>query len=118
MNLPVPENKIKLHSKIGIASFVIGILNLLAFILFMVYELHTLNSSFDPDTIIEVVFGSIAAAIVFILIQIAGLVTGIISFFQKDTKRLFGILGVVIAVLNVIFLALTMLIVSMSGATF
>ena len=96
----------------------IGILNLIGFILFMVYEMHTLNSSFDPDTIIEVVFGSIAAAIVFVLVQIAGLVTGIISLFQKNTKRLFGILGVIIAVLNIIILALMILLVSISGATF
>lgn len=90
------------HSKTGIASFVIGILNLLGLIAFLLYTNYYLERSFDPDTIIQAVFSSIGAGILYILILLAGLLLGIISMFQKNTKKLFGILGLAVSILDIL----------------
>ncbi len=93
------------HSKTGIASFLIGILNLAGLIIFLLYTNYYLEKSFNPDTIIEAVFSSIGMGILFIIILSGGFILGIISLFQKNTKKLFCILGLIISVADVLIFA-------------
>ncbi len=93
------------HSKTGIASFIIGILNLAGLIGFFLYTNYYLEKSFNPDTIIDAIFSSIGMGIVFIIILIAGFLFGLISLFQKNTKKLFGILGLIVTVADIIIFA-------------
>ncbi len=91
------------HSKTGIASFLIGILNLAGLIAFLLYTNYYLEKSFTPETIIDAMFSSIGMSILFIVILTGGFIFGIISLFQKNTKKLFGILGLIVSVADVIF---------------
>ncbi|MEO8513081.1 MAG: hypothetical protein ABI543_05965 [Ignavibacteria bacterium] len=93
------------NSKTGIASFIIGILNLAGLVAFLLYTNYYLEKSFNPDTIIDAVFSSIGMGIVFVIILIAGFSLGIISLFQKNTKKLFGVLGLIVTVTDVIIFA-------------
>lgn len=93
------------HSKTGIASFLIGILNLAGLITFLLYTNYYLNRSFTPDSIIDAVFSSIGVGILFIIILITGFTFGIISLFQKNTKKLFGVLGLIVSVADIIIFA-------------
>ncbi len=97
------------HSKTGIASFIIGILNLLGLAAFLVYTNYYLEKSFNPDTIIDAIFSSIGMGIVFIIILITGFLFGLISLFQKNTKKLFGILGLIVSVADIIIFAVLVL---------
>ena len=97
--MPIP------HSKTGIASFLIGILNLAGFITFLLYTNYYLNKTFTPDSIIDAVFSSIGVGILYIIILITGFTLGIISLFQKNTKKLFGVLGLIVSVVDIIIFA-------------
>ena len=97
------------HSKTGIASFVTGILNLSGLAVFLLYTNYYLDKSFTPETIIDAVFSSIAMGVVFIAVLSAGFLLGIISLFQKNTKKLFGILGLCLSVISVIVFVLFVL---------
>ena len=90
------------YSKTGIASFLIGILNLAGLVAFLLYTNYYLEKSFTPETIIDAVFSSIGMGILFIVILTAGFILGIISLFQKNTKKLFGILGLIVSVADVV----------------
>ncbi len=93
------------HSKAGVASFIIGILNLGGLVAFLLYTNYYLNRSFTPESIIDAVFSSIGVGILFIIILITGFTFGIISLFQKNTKKLFGVLGLIVSAADVIIFA-------------
>ena len=97
------------NSKTGIASFVISILNLAGLVAFLLYTNYYLERSFNPDTIIDAVFSSIGMGILFILILLTGFSLGIISLFQKNTKKLFGILGLSVTVIDIVIFAVLIL---------
>jgi uncharacterized membrane protein len=101
------------YSKTGIASAVIGTLNIAGLIIFLLYINYSLDRSFDPDTIIDAVFGSILAVIIFLVILFAGFLTGIISLFQQGTKKLFGVLGLLLSLLSVLIFAVLILMLSL-----
>lgn len=90
------------HSKTGIASAVIGIINITGLIAFLFYVNYYLDKSFNPDSIINAVFGSIIAGIVFLIILAIGFLTGLISLFQRNTKKLFGVLGLLLSLISII----------------
>jgi hypothetical protein len=102
-----------LHSKTGIASFIIGILNLAGLIAFLLYTNYYLDRSFTPDSIIDAIFSSIGMGIVFIIVLVTGFSLGIISLFQKNTKKLFGILGLIVTVADIIIFAVLVLAVTL-----
>lgn len=103
------------HSKTGVASFIISISNLTGLIIFLLYTNYYLDKSFNPDTIIEAVFSSIAVGILFIIILIAGFILGLISLFGKNTKKLFGVLGLTITIIDIIaFVIIALVVVLMS----
>ncbi|HWA07017.1 MAG TPA: hypothetical protein VG961_10760 [Ignavibacteria bacterium] len=93
------------HSKTGIASFIIGLLNLTGLVAFLLYTNYYLNRSFTPESIIDAVFSSIGVGILFIIILITGFIFGIISLFQKNTKKLFGVLGLIVSAADIIIFA-------------
>lgn len=95
----------KPHSKTGIASFIIGLLNLTGLVSFLLYTNYYLDRSFTPESIIDAVFSSIGVGILFIIILITGFIFGIISLFQKNTKKLFGVLGLIVSAADVIIFA-------------
>jgi hypothetical protein len=95
-----------LHSKTGIASFIIGILNLTGLVAFLLYTNYYLDRSFTPDSIIDAIFSSIGMGIVFIIVLVTGFSLGIISLFQKNTKKLFGVLGLMVSVADIIIFAI------------
>jgi hypothetical protein len=90
------------HSKTGIASAVTGIINIIGLISFLLYVNYYLDKTFNPDTIINAVFGSIFAGIIFLIVLAIGFLTGFISLFQKNTKKLFGVLGIILSFISVI----------------
>ncbi len=93
------------HSKTGIASFVIGILNVAGLLVFLIYTNYYLERSFNPDTIIEAVFSSIGMGILYVVVLTGGFMLGIISLFQKNTKKLFGVLGLFLSAADIIIFA-------------
>lgn len=97
--MPIP------HSKTGITSFIIGLLNLGGLVAFLLYTNYYLNKTFTPDSIIDAVFSSIGVGILYIIILVTGLTLGIISFFQNNTKKLFGVLGLIVSVADIIIFA-------------
>lgn len=98
-----------MQSKTGIASFVIGILNLAGLVAFLLYTNYYLERSFTPDSIIDAVFSSIGMGIVFIIVLAAGFLLGIISLFQKNTKKLFGVLGIMVTVIDIVIFVILVL---------
>ncbi len=90
------------NSKTGIASFVIGILNLAGLAAFLLYTNYYLDRSFTPDSIIDAIFSSIGMGIVFIIVLAGGFLLGIISLFQKNTKKLFGVFGLMVTVADIL----------------
>ena len=98
-----------MHSKTGIASFVIGILNLAGLVAFLLYTNYYLDKSFTPDSIIDAIFSSIGMGIVFLVILSCGFLLGIISLFQKNTKKLFGVLGLIVTVSDIVIFVILVL---------
>jgi len=92
------------HSKLGITSAAIGVITITGIIFFLLYINYYLNKSLTPDTIINAALGSIFMALVFIIILFTGFLLGIISLFQSNTKKFFGIVGVGLSVAGVILL--------------
>ena len=97
------------HSKTGIASFLIGILNLAGLAAFLIYTNYYLERSFTPETIIDAVFSSIGMGILFMVILSGGFILGIISLFQKNTKKLFGIFGLIVSVADIVIFVILVL---------
>ena len=106
------------HSKLGIASSVIGVVNIAGLVIFLLYISYYLDKSFDPDTIIDAAFSSIFAGILFVIILFAGFLMSIISLFQKTTKKLFGVLGLTLAIVSVIIIIVLVIMVSLAGPRF
>ncbi len=92
------------HSYLGIASFVLSILTGLAIIgLIGVagYMEQTTEGGLHEESPQAVIIGLALIALVFICLLSLGL--GVGSFFEKGRKKVFGVIGVVIAALTVVF---------------
>lgn len=112
---PVPKNQ-RIHSRIGIASCVVGggmFLLLLAGIVYQLMEGRMKEAGFESGGLSVFAF-----AVVFFLplpVHVIGLVLGVVSLFFPKRKKLFPVLGVILNFLfgvfslgPLIFLALKM----------
>jgi phage-related protein len=95
----------KPHSKLGIASCVIGLITFLIFLLAMVFWLIPFwCSGCSQELKDQIILGSLTVMLLVpIPAHIVGLILGTVSLFFPNRKKLFPILGVV---LNLIFAAL------------
>ena len=106
------------HSKLGVASTIIGVVNIAGLAIFLLYISYYLDKSFDPDTVIDAAFSSIFAGAVFVIILFTGFILSLISLFQKNTKKLFGILGLTLAIVGVVIIVVLVIMISLSGPRF
>ena len=88
------------HTGFGIGSFVISILNgVLLLVLTVIAGVMDEKGITENDTEMQVVgiliFGSIILAVI-------GSVLGVVSCFQKDKKKILGIIGLALNVLTVL----------------
>ena len=87
----------KPHSKLGIASCVIGLTTFLIFLLAMVFWL---NGIWCPGCFGELgsdfVLGSLAVWLLLPIPALVGLILGAVSLFFPNRKKLFPIIGVVL----------------------
>ena len=88
------------HAGVGIGSFVISILNgVLLLVLTVIAGVMDEKGITENDTEMQVVgiliFGSIISAVI-------GSVLGVVSCFQKDKKKILGIIGLALNVLTVL----------------
>ncbi|MFS0727254.1 hypothetical protein [Paenibacillus sp. 1P07SE] len=125
---PLPEHEqgepYRKQSGLGIASFVIGLLAIIAIIVLSMTTVLSLADTIQPDgTIPEEVIASnseamLAGILLFfsILVSLVGLVLGIVSLFMKNRRKVFGIIGVVLNGLIVFgFGALLLLGIALAG---
>jgi succinate dehydrogenase hydrophobic anchor subunit len=95
------------HSKLGIASFIIGIgavlIICLTFVLivvtspYMVTSYSTLPADYIVPTVLKIIF----LLFISLILSLIGLGLGIAAVVQKQKKKLFGIIGLMI---NLLFL--------------
>ena len=87
----------KPHSKLGIASCVIG---LTAFLIFLLAMVFWLNGIWCPGCFGELgsdfVLGSLAVWLLLPIPALVGLILGAVSLFFPNRKKLFPIIGVVL----------------------
>ena len=97
------------HSKLGIASFIMSICISLAFGFGFILMIAEAGSNPNPEQL----GGLGMAGTIFMLLSaisyIVPITTSFISFFMKDCKKLFSILGFVFSVLPVGFFVLLMI---------
>src|SRR5437870_3438356 len=90
------SSPVRKHSKPGIASFLIALgFPLLLVVLFVIPAIgygRIDNQTDDEIFLIVIMFGGLGGPIV----HFAGLVIGIVGAFQRERKRLFAILGIVL----------------------
>jgi hypothetical protein len=104
-NIPADTQK---HSKIGIASFVVGIVALLIFCLAIVLAfgygvtLASQNRSFQVTTGNTTVLTLGLMIFISPALSLVGAVLGFVAVFQKNSKKLFGILGLVLNMLTIL----------------
>lgn len=96
------------HSRLGIASFVIGLVSLIIFCLAIVlafgYGVSVASSSPSVQSL-EASPTILAFGLMMLFSPFLGLVGAVLGFvavFQKDKKKLFGILGIVVNLLIVL----------------
>ena len=104
----VPQVTQPKHSGVGIGSFVISILNSgLILILIIIAGVMVEEGVSEDDAEMQVVgiffLGSILLALI-------GVVLGIITCFQKDKKKVLGIIGLVLNALTVVGVIILMVI--------
>ncbi len=89
------------HSRLGIASFVIGIISMLVFCLAIVLAFGYGITIASSNPSIQSLQGSptfLALGLVLFLspiLSLVGVVLGFVAVFQKDSKKLFAVLGLV-----------------------
>ena len=104
---PYPEepNTIRLkHSGPGIASFILGIVALFAYILTFFFAAMALNSSLDsftPANVEEIalhpaVILASLSILVCLVLNLAGLIVGVIGLVLKNRKKVFAIIGTIL----------------------
>lgn len=106
------------HGRIGVTAFVITIAALLGIIIFFIYQYFSLSSEFTVDSIIAAVFSTIIVGFFFVLALCVGMIMGIVSLFQKNTNKLFGILSLAATAINILILIAGIIIYSITGAVF
>jgi hypothetical protein len=87
------------HSKLGIASFGLSCLNgILILLIFIVAGLieNATPGGLDDESVAAMLIGLVIIALFFS--QVISLGLGVASFFQPNTKKVFGILGVCFSV--------------------
>jgi len=94
------------HSGLGIASCIISFISYSGFsIMFMTAILVTLKPELENECVSEIMVTLILFS--FILL-IPGLTLGIAGIFQKERKRIFAIIGIILPILLSIILILLM----------
>jgi small-conductance mechanosensitive channel len=105
---PLIPSETQKHSRLGIASFVIGLVSLIIFCLAVVlafgYGVSIASSTPSVQSLESsptiLVFGLMMLVSPFL--GLVGAVLGFVAVFQKDKKKLFGILGIVVNLLIVL----------------
>ncbi|MGA2504591.1 MAG: hypothetical protein ABSG01_10925 [Anaerolineales bacterium] len=112
------------HSRIGIASFVIGLVSMFIFCLAIVLafgyglSITATNPSFQVEQSNPTVLGLGLLLFSSPILSLVGAVLGFVAVFQKDKKKLFSVLGIVLNLLIMLtFCALLVIgLVGQSGA--
>ena len=96
---PLPEKRI---SRLGVASFVISLVGLVSLVAIFGYagykEINT-PGGIDEDSSEAALIGLVA--ILCMILVIVGFIMGLVSLFQKDERRAFGIVGTVLSLLAI-----------------
>ncbi|CAH1200437.1 hypothetical protein PAECIP111893_01378 [Paenibacillus plantiphilus] len=107
---PVPETEIiAKQSKLGIASFILGIVSIIGFIISIIIlyvnmvdiigEFPTEESVMaieDPEVIVESMIFPVLFMLFFVVASIVGLILGITGACMKHTRKAFSIIGIVL----------------------
>jgi hypothetical protein len=105
---PFTPSDTKTHSRLGIASFVIGLVSMFIFCLAIVlaFGFGVSIASTNPSIQSLQTSPTILAFGLMMLISpffgLVGAVLGFVAVFQKDKKKLFGVLGIVLNLLIVL----------------
>jgi hypothetical protein len=108
------------HSKIGVASFVVGIVSMLIFCLAIVLAFgYGISIAASNPTIQNLQSSPTILALGLILflspvLSLVGVVLGFVALFQKNSKRLFAVLGLVFNFL-IILAFCVLLVVGLAG---
>jgi hypothetical protein len=121
---PVTPSGMQKHSRIGIASFVIGLVSMFIFCLAIVLafgyglSITATNPSFQVEQSNPTVLGLGLLLFSSPILSLVGAVLGFVAVFQKDKKKLFSVLGIVLNLLIMLaFCALLVIgLVGQSGA--
>lgn len=84
----------KNHSRLGVASFVIGVVLPILMTIFIIsgFFLDTKRNSVGSD-VLSVIF---VISLTFPILHLVGLILGIIGLFVKTKKRLFAVIGTIL----------------------
>lgn len=94
------------HSGLGIAAFVLGLLSFfLLFVLLIFAGCYEASAQSNLST--DAVFGALYFLVV--AIALTGLIFGIVAVCQTNVKKVFGIIGLVLSVVVVLFAILILL---------
>jgi hypothetical protein len=108
---PLIPDDTKKHSKIGIASFVIGIVAMLIFcialVLTTIYAIPiasqiTSPTSFQIDQSSPIIITLSILMLISPLLSLVGAVLGIVALVQKNYKKTFSIIGLVLNLLIIL----------------
>ena len=104
-----PKNFVaqKPHSKLGIASIIIGFVIIALGVLWYLMSYLFFDQMFGPPMhrvrgVMEFTALSIAIAIIFAILHLVGIVLGVIGWVSKKTHNLFPIIGTVFNLLLII----------------
>lgn len=104
IEMPPPEKK---HSKLGIASFIIAIvMGIIAFVS-VIAAVFASHSDIDDNELSLALVGLIIIGTA--MAQIVGVILGIIGLTQKNTKKVFSILGLIFNLMAVFSIGFLMI---------
>lgn len=106
------------HGKTGIIAFSLTLAAFLGIIIFFVYQYFSLSNEFTVDSIIAAAFNTIIVGFFFVVLLCIGMIMGVVSLFQKNTYKLFGVLSLAITTINILILIAGIIIYSITGAVF
>jgi uncharacterized membrane protein len=120
MPTPLTPSDTKTHSRLAIASFVIGLVSMFIFCLAIVLAFGYGASIASTNPTIQnlqtsptvLAFGLMMLVSPFF--GLVGAVLGFVAVFQKDKKKLFGILGIVLNLLIVLAFC-SLLVIGLAG---
>lgn len=115
----IPSNAQK-HSRIGIASFVVGIVSMLIFCLAILlafgygFSMTAQNPSFQVSRSSPIILALSLMMLISPVLSLVGAVLGSVAVFQQNLKKLFAILGLVFNML-VILAFCVLLVIGLAG---